>query len=103
MLTGQRVSLSPARIADTRAMLSFALRPGTEGTVIFGPFAGDVSAGVTESGLIAGAGTVSLTATGSSVGIEGCCTVGAGLASFAAQAARKRTRPRLAALERDVE
>src|SRR4051812_31530806 len=82
VFTGQSLSFSPARIADTRAILSRLLRPGTEGTVIAGAFAESPGFGgitLVES--------IAITVTGSSAVPIAWGGV-AGWASFAAQAVR---------------
>src|SRR6266542_1320000 len=61
VFTGQRVSLRPALIAATSAMLSFLSRPGTDGTSTFG--ARDVSAGALDE-------VVPEAATGVTAGVE---------------------------------
>src|SRR6478672_8829271 len=96
VLTGQRVSFIPARIAETRARLSFLLRPDTDGTVIEAFAVSLVRR--TESEVSA---SPAVTFTGSSVGRGDCSTGGLLLASFAAQPMRTRTRPRLAARKRE--
>src|SRR4029078_13720119 len=96
VLTGQRVSFIPARIAETSARLSFLLRPDTDGTVIEA-FAVSLTSR-TEAGLSA---SPAVTFTGSSVGRGDCSTGGLLLASFAAQPNKARTKPRLAARKRE--
>src|SRR5665647_1278328 len=90
VLTGQRVSFVPARIAETRARLSRLFRPGTAGTVIGGT--------LPESTMLAGwivVESIAITVTGSS---EVPIVAGgvAGWASLAAQAVRsaRPLRPR---------
>src|SRR6266536_4542304 len=76
----------PARIAETRAMLSFLLRPGTEGTVMLGVGAATESPALTESGLIAAVDGFAVTATGAIRGVGDWSMGGDVFVSLAAQA-----------------
>src|SRR5687767_249266 len=85
VLTGQRVSFIPARIAATRARLSFLLRLGTVGTVIAAVGRGMVPLITADALRAAAVPIVSVTDTGSSVGTGDCSSGRDVLPSFATQ------------------
>jgi hypothetical protein len=103
VLTGQRVLFIPALMALTKAMLSFLVRPGTDGTVIGGALAVSVPEATVELDAVVVPAPIGVVEAVATAGVElamsgppsvvSCSDPGVGRASLLAAHANMPTSP----------